>query len=53
MLEEKTRGNLSPQEQQIFESLLSDLRLQYVSLTSAAPPAQKRGFTGRDIIGGK
>lgn len=53
MLEEKTRGNLSPQEQQIFEGLLSDLRLQYVTLTKAAPPAQKRGFTGRDIIGGK
>jgi hypothetical protein len=53
MLEEKTRGNLAPQEQQIFEGLLSDLRLQYVSLTSAAPPTQKRGFTGRDILGGK
>ncbi|MGB7925739.1 MAG: DUF1844 domain-containing protein, partial [Pyrinomonadaceae bacterium] len=53
MLEEKTRGNLTPQEQQIFEGLLSDLRLQYVTLTNTAPPAQKRGFTGRDIIGGK
>jgi Domain of unknown function (DUF1844) len=53
MLEEKTRGNLSPQERQIFEGLLSDLRLQYVNLTNAASPAQKRGFTGRDIIGGK
>jgi|SRR2546423_8501385 len=53
MLQEKTRGNLAPQEQQIFEGLLSDLRMQYVSLTSTAPPIQKRGFTGRDIIGGK
>jgi hypothetical protein len=53
MLQEKTRGNLVPQEQQIFEGLLSDLRMQYVSLTSTAPPTQKRGFTGRDIIGGK
>jgi hypothetical protein len=53
MLEEKTRGNLAPQERQIFEGLLSDLRLQYVSLTNAAPPTQKRGFTGRDILGGK
>jgi hypothetical protein len=53
MLRQKTRGNLAPQEQQIFEGLLSDLRMQYVSLTSAAPPTGPRGFTGRDIIGGK
>jgi hypothetical protein len=53
MLQQKTQGNLSAQEQQIFEGLLSDLRMQYVSLTSAAPPTQKRGFTGRDITGGK
>jgi hypothetical protein len=53
MLQEKTRGNLSTQERQIFEGLLSDLRMQYVSLTNTAPSTQKRGFTGRDIIGGK
>jgi hypothetical protein len=53
MLQEKTRGNLATQEQQIFEGLLSDLRMQYVSLTNTAPPTQRRGFTGRDIIGGK
>jgi Domain of unknown function (DUF1844) len=53
MLRQKTRGNLAPQEQQIFDGLLSDLRMQYVSLTSAAPPTGPRGFTGRDIIGGK
>lgn len=51
MLHQKTRGNLVPQEQQIFEGLLSDLRLQYVTLTT--PPASPRGFTGRDILGGK
>lgn len=51
MLHQKTRGNLVAQEQQIFEGLLSDLRLQYVSLTT--PPASPRGFTGRDILGGK
>jgi Domain of unknown function (DUF1844) len=51
MLQQKTRGNLAPQEQQIFEGLLADLRLQYVTLTTAPPAA--RGFTGRDIIGGK
>ncbi|HEY0546469.1 MAG TPA: DUF1844 domain-containing protein [Pyrinomonadaceae bacterium] len=52
MLQEKTRGNLLPQEQQIFEGLLADLRMQYVSLTQS-PPRTPRGFTGRDIIGGK
>jgi len=51
MLHQKTRGNLVAQEQQIFEGLLSDLRLQYVTLTT--PPASPRGFTGRDILGGK
>jgi hypothetical protein len=52
MLQQKTRGNLAPQEQQIFEGLLSDLRMQFVSLTNTAPRTP-RGFTGRDIIGGK
>jgi hypothetical protein len=51
MLQQKTRGNLVPQERQIFEGLLTDLRMQYVSLTT--PPAAARGFTGRDITGGK
>ena len=52
MLQDKTRGNLAPQEQQIFTGLLSDLRMQYVSLTSA--PAPKRpGFSASDILGGK
>jgi hypothetical protein len=55
MLHEKTRGNLAPQEQQILEGILADLRMQFVSLTSAssARPSGPRGFTGRDIIGGK
>jgi hypothetical protein len=50
MLEQKTRGNLLPQEQQILEGLLADLRMQYVSLTNAAPKA--RTYTSRDITGG-
>jgi hypothetical protein len=51
MLQQKTRGNLLAQEQQILEGLLADLRMQYVSLTHAG--AQKaRPFTGRDIVGG-
>jgi hypothetical protein len=50
MLQQKTRGNLLPQEQQILEGLLADLRMQYVSLTNAAPKA--RSFSSRDITGG-
>jgi hypothetical protein len=50
MLQQKTRGNLQPQEQQILEGLLADLRMQYVSLTKAAPTA--RTYTSRDITGG-
>jgi hypothetical protein len=53
MLKEKTRGNLAPQEQQIFDGLLSDLRMQYVSLTSTRQPKSPRGFTGSDITGGR
>jgi hypothetical protein len=53
MLQEKTRGNLSGQENQIFTGLLSDLRMQYVSLTRS-PSAKRPGiFSGSDILGGK
>ena len=54
MLQEKTKGNLHPQEEKIFTGLLADLRMQFVSLskeTPRTPPAS--GLTGRDIIGGK
>ena len=53
MLKEKTRGNLAPREQQIFDGLLTDLRMQYVSLTSTRQPKPPRGFTGSDITGGR
>lgn len=53
MLRQKTSGNLAPQEEQIFEGLLADLRMQYVSVTGAGRPRAPRGFSGRDIIGGK
>ena len=49
MLEQKTRGNLDQQEAQVMESLLADLRMQYVSFTSS-PPAAK--FSASDITGG-
>ncbi|HEY5884917.1 MAG TPA: DUF1844 domain-containing protein [Pyrinomonadaceae bacterium] len=51
MLQEKTRNNLLPQEQQILESLLADLRMQYVSLTNAVA-SKARSFSSRDITGG-
>jgi hypothetical protein len=50
MLERKTRGNLVPQEQQILEGLLADLRMQFVSLSNATPKA--RSFSSQDITGG-
>jgi hypothetical protein len=53
MLQQKTHGNLAPQEQQIFEGLLADLRMQYVSLTSTRQPKAPRGFSGSDITGGR
>ena len=51
MLQQKSRNNLLPQEQQILESLLSDLRMQYVSLTNSVA-SKARGFSSRDITGG-
>ena len=52
MLQHKTRGNLQPQEQQVLEGLLADLRMQFVSLSNATPPAARK-FTGSDITGGR
>lgn len=34
MLHEKTRGNLTPEEEKFMENLLTDLRLRYVSKAS-------------------
>jgi hypothetical protein len=51
MLEHKTSGNLDQQEAQTIDSLLADLRMQYVSFTSAPPPPEK--FSASDITGGK
>ncbi len=52
MLEKKTRGNLTAQEEQMLAGLLADLRMQYVSLTSS-PPKSARPFSGSDITGGR
>ncbi len=51
MLEKKTAGNLNAREKQMLEGLLSDLRMQYVSLVNA--PAQPRRYSGSDITGGR
>lgn len=56
-LREKSEGRLSAQEKEILESLITELRMQFVSLSSARPaagaPAIPRGFTGKDITGGR
>jgi hypothetical protein len=53
MLQDKTRNNLSPQEQQILEGLLADLRMQYVSLANATTQKAPRAFSSGDITGGR
>jgi len=51
MLQQKTEGNLTPQEKRMLDGLLGDLRMQYVSLVNS--PQQARRFTGSDITGGR
>jgi len=51
MLEKKTTGNLSAQEERMLKGLLADLRMQYVSLANS--PQQARRFSGSDITGGR
>ncbi len=53
-LQRKTHGNLSAEEQHVFDLILSQLRMQYVRMSNAPqgqPPP--RGFTGSDITGGR
>ena len=52
MLEAKTKGNLDPEEEEMLDGLLADLRMQYVSFSgSPTPPPAK--FSASDITGGK
>jgi len=37
MLDEKTKGNLSPDESSVLGDMLYTLRMKYVALTSANP----------------
>lgn len=52
MLEKKTAGNLDPQEDQMVEGLLADLRMQYVSFSGSPTPTPAK-FSASDITGGK
>ena len=52
-LQQKTHGNLTAQEEQIFVGLLTELRMQYVSLSTARPAPGAPRFTGGDITGGR
>ncbi len=38
MLEEKTRGNLSPEERQLLEQVIFELRMRYVDAKKAQSP---------------
>lgn len=56
-LQKKTRGNLNAEEKQFFDLILSQLRMQYVSLSSARQGGLggrgPHGFSGSDITGGR
>ncbi len=39
VLRERTKGNLSPEEESAVEELLHDLRMRFVAATKDAPPA--------------
>ena len=57
MVKEKTNGNLHPQESRLVDSLLGDLRMQYVHLVKATEEKLKaraaKKFSGADILGKK
>ncbi len=57
MLKEKTDGNLHPQEARLFDGLLADMRMQYVTMVRATEEKLKeqaaQKFSGNDILGKK
>jgi hypothetical protein len=57
MIRDKTKGNLHSQESRLLESLLGDLRMQYVQLVRATEEKLKaqaaKKFSGADILGKK
>jgi hypothetical protein len=57
MIRDKTKGNLHEQEARILDSLLADLRMQYVTMVRATEEKLKaqaaKKFSGADILGKK
>ena len=57
MLKDKTKNNLHPKEQQLFDGILSDLRMQYVQIQRVAEEKLKQQaaqkFSASDILGKK
>jgi hypothetical protein len=57
MLKEKTNGNLHPQEARLFDGLLADMRMQYVTMVRATEEKLKeqaaKKFSRNDILGKK
>lgn len=55
MLREKTKNNLHPKEQELFDGILSDLRMQYVQIQRLAEEKLKQQaaqkFSASDILG--
>jgi hypothetical protein len=47
MLQEKTAGNLTAEEDQTLKRLLSDLKVQYVEATTGGPQAPRGPMPGR------
>lgn len=57
MLKEKTKNNLHPKEEELFEGILGDLRMQYVQMMRLAEEKLKQQaaqkFSAGDILGRK
>ena len=57
MIRDKTKGNLHAQEARLLDSLLADLRMQYVTMVRAAEEKLKanaaKKFSSADILGKK
>ena len=57
MLEEKTKNNLHPKEAELFDGLLTDLRMQFVQIQRMAEEKLKQQaaqkFSAQDILGKK
>jgi len=43
ILREKTRGNLTPQEEKLLEDILYDLRMKFIKIVSPSEQKQEKG----------